>query len=246
MMDGYSLTGSAKRFVANATGRPYGDEFFAAQEKDSLASARSVVPIVTGLLQPGSVLDVGCGVGTWLSAFREAGIEDVLGIDGDYVPRDRLKVPLDAFQPVDISKRFDLGRKFDLAISLEVGEHLPQSSAGDFVGSLAAHADAVLFSAAIPNQRGSQHVNEQWQSWWADRFAAQGMVAVDCVRRKVWDDPNVAWWYAQNTLLYVRPPVLAANDRLRLEHEILGTGQLSLVHPARYVKWRKRWRDMLA
>ncbi|MEA2443119.1 MAG: hypothetical protein QOJ12_411, partial [Thermoleophilales bacterium] len=115
-----------------------------------------------------------------------------------------------------------------------------------FVASLAAHADAVLFSAAIPNQRGSQHVNEQWQSWWADRFATHGMVAVDCVRRKVWDDPNVAWWYAQNTLLYVRPPVLAANDRLRLEHEILGTGQLSLVHPARYVKWRKRWRDMLA
>lgn len=43
-------------------------------------------------------------------------------------------------------------RAFDLAISLEVAEHLPETSADVFVESLTAAAPIIVFSAAIPMQ----------------------------------------------------------------------------------------------
>ena len=38
-----------------------------------------VVPIVLGLLGSSSVVDFGCGRGTWLRACLENGVRDVLG-----------------------------------------------------------------------------------------------------------------------------------------------------------------------
>lgn len=35
------------------------------------------------------------------------------------------------------------------------------------------------------------HVNEQWQSFWAEKFAARGYVAVDAIRPEIWDDPSI-------------------------------------------------------
>ena len=48
----------------------------------SLESARVVVPLLVEATSPRSVVDVGCGIGSWLAAFQEAGVEDVLGVDG--------------------------------------------------------------------------------------------------------------------------------------------------------------------
>jgi len=40
--------------------------------------------------------------------------------------------------------------------------------------------DNVLFSAAIPNQGGTGHINEQWQEYWAEKFYANGFGAELC------------------------------------------------------------------
>src|SRR4029077_20979056 len=88
-------------------------------------------------------------------------------------------------------------------VSLEVAEHLDEAVASEFVASLVTHGAAVLFSAAVPRQGGSGHVNEQWPSYWAARFAHHGYVPIDAVRPAVWTDDRVAYWYAQNMLLYV-------------------------------------------
>jgi len=37
-------------------------------------------------------VDVGCGQGTWLAAFRALGIEDVDGFDGAWVRQDALRI----------------------------------------------------------------------------------------------------------------------------------------------------------
>jgi hypothetical protein len=89
-------------------------------------------------------------------------------------------------------------------MSLEVAEHLPVERASGFVADLVRLAPAVLFSAAIPAQGGIDHVNERWQSWWADHFAIHGYAARDVIRPLIWDDDRVAVWYRQNTILYVR------------------------------------------
>lgn len=246
MSDAGLLGGMLRQATDNLMRRPYSESFFSGQSSGSRHSAEAVVPLVLDLVDAHSVVDVGCGVGTWLSVFRALGISDVMGIDGDYVPHEQLEIPAEQFHTADLTQPLEIGRRFDLAVSLEVAEHLPPQVSEQFVSSLVGLADLVLFSAAIPRQRGSKHINERWQSWWADRFAERGYVPVDCVRRRIWSNPSVEWWYAQNVILYASPSRLAANSRLQKEYELMGTGQLSLVHPARYVKWHERFRQLLS
>ena len=166
-------------------------------------SATQVVPLIMKLTRPSSVLDVGCGIGTWLKVFSDNGINDLMGIDGDYVDRDLLFKYIEAknFLPKNLSKPFDLGRKFDLAISLEVAEHLPESSADSFVASLAAHSDTIIFSSAIPGQDGQNHLNEQWPVYWQKKFSELGYQFYDVIRPWIWYNEKVQWWYRQNMFL---------------------------------------------
>ncbi len=182
----------------------YDRKFYEGQSQTSLQSARAIVPVVLEWLGARSVCDVGCGIGTWLHAFEERGVTDVLGVDGAYVDRAMLQIDASKFVPRDLTQPLRLDRTFDLAMSLEVAEHLPEASAAGFVESLTSLAPVVLFSAAIPMQGGEHHVNERWQSYWARLFEARGFVLVDCIRPKFWNDDSVEFWYRQNTLLYVK------------------------------------------
>jgi SAM-dependent methyltransferase len=212
--------------------RRYSSEFYRKQSPGSLSSAREVVPIILELIQPLSVIDFGCGIGTWLSVFEENGVKDIVGVDGDYVDMRTLLIPTEGFIPLDIASPIRMDRTFDLVISLEVAEHLPHKLANTFVENLTRLGSLVLFSAAIPFQRGTGHVNEQWPDYWAEVFATNGYVAVDCFRRRIWQNPEVEPFYAQNLLMFVRGEELAKHPGLILESERMG--QLSIVHPTIY------------
>jgi SAM-dependent methyltransferase len=188
--------------LSRAASRTYGEAFYEAQWEGSRQSAAVVVPLVQSLLQPASVLDVGCGLGTWLAQWVRSGVPDVTGVDGDYVERSALLIPQDSFMAHDLSEPLSLGRRFDLVESLEVAEHIADARSDTFVQSLCSHADTVLFSAAIPGQRGSGHVNEQFPSYWIPKFERAGFAAYDCVRPSIWDDERVERWYRQNIFLF--------------------------------------------
>ena len=211
------------------TSNLYDNQFFESQKSGSYSSARKIVPILVDKINPQSVVDVGCGVGTWLRAFSEAGVTDVTGVDGDYVNQSQLQIPVRSFIPHDLATAIPRNRRFDLAMSLEVAEHLDKSHAVRFVDDLCALADIVFFSAAIPYQSGIGHVNEQWQSYWARIFADRGYAAFDVVRPRVWNCEDVALWYRQNSLIFAnldglkRCPGIADNQPL-----------VSVVHPAAY------------
>jgi SAM-dependent methyltransferase len=216
--------------------QPYDETFFSDNRGGSRRSARAVVPVVLEYVQPCSVLDVGCGLGTWLRVFAERGVSEILGVDGDYV-RDRgLEIPPERFIAADLSRSLDVGRTLDLVVSLEVAEHLPESAADSFVGNLVRHAPIVLFSAAVPFQGGTGHLNEQWPEWWAARFATHGYVPVDCLRGRIWSHPDVEWWYAQNILFYADRSYLKSNAALRRAAEVTSAERLSLVHPKKYLQ----------
>jgi SAM-dependent methyltransferase len=215
----------------------YGSAFYAFQQPGSAASAAQVVPVLADLVRPRSVVDIGCGTGSWLAAFQQVGVGDVLGIDGDYVSRSELLIPQEQFLPVDLTRPFRVPRPFDLAVSLEVAEHLPESAAAAFIASLADAAPAVLFSAAVPFQGGWNHVNEQWPDYWAEHFAVHGLLPLDCLRATFWTDSRVRWWYAQNMVLY-----------LRRDHPLWGRYQPTsplprLVHPENYLRRVEQIRD---
>lgn len=189
------------------------------------------MPLVVELLSPQSVLDVGCGVGAWLAEFARHDVTDICGIDGDYVTRSQLEVPESAFVAHDLSTPLALSRRFDLAVCLEVAEHLTDPAGRVLVKCLGRAASAVLFSAAIPSQGGTGHINERWQSYWADLFRNEGLVAVDCLRPVLWNNDQVEYWYRQNVLLYVTADVLRSNSHLAEARDRTRDGMLSMVHP---------------
>jgi SAM-dependent methyltransferase len=216
--------------------QPYSSQFFEEQRRGSLQSAAKIVPLIMQALRPSAVVDVGCGVGTWLAAFAEHGVADTLGIDGGYVDPALLHIPRERFLAHDLTTPIALKRRFDLVLCLEVAEHLPAEHAPTLIDSLVGLGPAVVFSAAIPFQGGTHHVNEQWPDYWAHHFAARGYVPVDYFRRKIWQVPGIEWWYAQNLLLYIERDHLAAHSPLRREAEETPSTPLSLVHPDKYLE----------
>lgn len=183
----------------------YSNAFYDYIDKGARSSARALIAAMQPGLKAESVLDLGSGRGVWLSEWQGAGVVDVVGVDGDYVDRERLAIPRESFKASDLTKPFDLGRKFDLAQSLEVGEHLPEQASAVLVESLTRHADRVLFSAAVPGQGGEFHINEKPLSFWQDLFAAHEFEAFDCVRPRLKDVNGVEPWYRYNTVLYANP-----------------------------------------
>jgi SAM-dependent methyltransferase len=174
----------------------YTSRYYHAISEGSIRSAK----IVMGTLgfKPKSVIDIGCGVGEWQNGHR-----DYVGVD-HRVRKEDLLIPAEHFVECDLNREFpQLDRTFDLCLCVEVAEHLKPSRAADLVKFLCSLSDHVLFSAAIPHQGGTGHINEQWQSWWADLFAAEGFGAA-------WHQPDVRHceqvelWYRQNMVLYAR------------------------------------------
>ncbi|MGA8331825.1 MAG: methyltransferase domain-containing protein [Mycobacterium sp.] len=173
----------------------------------------SVVHVALDGTPPTSVLDVGCGPGVWLAEWRRMGVQDVVGVDGDYVPTEALAIPASAFRPIDISQPFDLQQRFDLVECLEVAEHVPQAHSETLVDNLCRHGDLIMFSAAIPGQGGRFHVNEQPYEYWRAKFGARGYAVYDSARRPVIGLKEIEPWYRFNTFLF-------ANEvgRQRLSH----------------------------
>lgn len=207
----------------------YSSSFFDGIVPESLSSAKVVVPLVIDLVGPASVVDIGCATGAWLSVFREHKINHTIGIDGEYVDRSRLLIPLDCFMSMDLAKPFSLSDRFDLAMSLEVAEHLPTESASGFVRALCQLAPIVLFSAAIPGQGGEQHVNEQWPEYWRQLFAGQNFRMFDPFRPALMHDGRVASWYRQNIFLFIRNDHIETNHRFMQLPEVKDANGLLLI-----------------
>lgn len=215
---------SAELAKASPSPSLYSSEFFRKQIKGSLKSAKAVVPLVLSAINVHSVIDVGCGVGTWASEFLTNGIVDITGIDGAYVDPSTLLIPHDRFHARDLSQPIELNRTFDLAVCLEVAEHLPVSRAAELVYDLTRLAPCILFSAAIPGQGGTNHINEQQLSFWRCLFSQRGYTSIDLLRHAVWENSDVEWWYRQNVVVFAKE-----------DHPIIQRGlpeALDLVHPA--------------
>ncbi len=67
---------------------------------------------------------------------KKAGVETVLGVDGDYVERDRLVTDPSNFLSADLTKVVESPDRFDVVQSLEVGENLPTEASHSLVKSL--------------------------------------------------------------------------------------------------------------
>jgi SAM-dependent methyltransferase len=173
-------------------------------ELHDIQSAKEILPKLFELVKVKSVLDVGCGTGSWLKIVKDYGVVDYQGIDGIICEASQMHIESSKVNELDLDLNFDLGRKFDLVISVEVAEHLHPNSAENFVGNLTRHSDLILFSAAIPFQGGQNHLNEQWTDcYWVNIFKKFNYFPTDLLRSKIWGNQKIHWWYRQNIVLFV-------------------------------------------
>ena len=118
-----------------------------------------------------SLVDYGCGAGWFLYYFKKLGIDDVVGIEPN---REVLqvvdKLVKENIKFLDLTKEIDLKRRFDLALNIEVIEHIKGKYEDIVLKNITRHVDLLIFSAAIPGQRGHGHVNEQPFEYWKKKL----------------------------------------------------------------------------
>jgi len=180
---------------------PYDKSFADAATQDSLRSARKIVPYLIAKYDPRSVVDVGCCLGAWLSVFASSRVP-ITGIDGAYVDQSQLLIKPEEFIALDLESQELPSRRYDMALCIEVAEHLTPEAGRRTIGWLCKHADVVVWSAAIPGQGGTNHINEQWPSIWRKEFKQRGFVPSYALRELFWDDRDVGFCVRQNILVY--------------------------------------------
>jgi 2-polyprenyl-3-methyl-5-hydroxy-6-metoxy-1,4-benzoquinol methylase len=193
----------------------------------TVRAAEVLVPLLIKTFHPKTVVDVGCGCGAFYHVFHNYSIE-TLGLDkskGSLIPGK-------FFAPLDLDNNWQLINHYDLGLCLEVAEHIkPGRHADELVRILAQQCRVVIWSAAIPLQGGSHHINEQWPSYWAEKFLKYHYYPSDALRWKIWSNDAVVSWYRQNLLVFASMDTLSSCNL-----PITTPAQLNVVHPATWME----------
>ncbi len=205
----------------------YQSSYFQRRKGISSISAEITLRKLSKFVRFSSVVDFGCGTGTWLAACQNMGATKILGFD-HYAKESELLIERKYFHKQSLAENINLEEKYDLAISLEAAEHVEQIFSDTIIENLTNASDVILFSAAIPNQGGTNHVNEQPPQYWSQKFADYGFTQFDVLRPLIWDEDDVAWWYKQNTFLYIHSN---ANQRIKFDALDHGLINQHVVHP---------------
>lgn len=217
----------------------YDKQFYDVSSVSSKKAGEVILPIVLRLIKCERAIDIGCGNGPWSSVLLDLGVGHVIGVDGDYIDPKWLMIPAASFVAQDLTQSIKINEKFDLAMCIEVAEHLPESRAESLVDDLTQLAPVVLFSAAIPGQGGTGHINEQPQTYWIAKFAKRGYTALDVVRRQTWDDPRVPGIYPQNMFLMASREAIDGSPELQKAEAANCPAMASAIHPYTYeTAWR--------
>ena len=204
----------------------------------NISSAETIVPMLIDYVHPASVIDIGCATGVWLNQFKlnAQNRVRVCGVDGEWLKDCSSFLNDDEivyFDLEDTNAPFPVKDRFDLAICLENAEHISRNRADFLIDTLTKLTDIVYFSAATPFSGGQHHVNERWQSYWLNKFKDRGFICCDVIRPRTWNNRRVAYFYSQESFLYVSenaigkyPDLKAASGDIKF---------VDVVHPELYV-----------
>jgi SAM-dependent methyltransferase len=200
----------------------YTKRFYNNQKKNP-HSASLILPYIfdTLQIQPKSIVDFGCATGAWLGEAAKLGVRHLKGIEGDWVRKGDLVCNSIDLIHADVGTIINLDTKYDMALCLEVAEHIPQQCADVIIDNLLRASDIILFSAAIENQGGACHVNEQPQSNWINKFREQNYTCHDIIRPHFWSHQNVNVSYRQNAFIFTNRTFKLHTDVMRPIYDIV-------------------------
>lgn len=195
----------------------YKNQFYLRHRAITSYSSKKIVELFPNFFKPESILDIGCGTGEWIKAFKDRYSScEFSGIDGYWVKKDDLIYKEINFFNIDLKHQLSsevFNKKYDLVCCLETITDLPENRGRIIIKEITKITKLCLFSSGTPVQNHGPHINIQWQSYWHNLFAQNGFIALDFIRPKTWDDPNVGPWYSQNCFLFVEKSWLKDNPR---------------------------------
>lgn len=184
----------------------YDAEYFARQDREMAKSAVLIARSLTQKYNPRVVVDVGCGSGAILSAFKETGV-DVIGFEYANAALRLCKAKGLNVRKFDLESPETVECSADVVISTEVAEHLPEKCADRYVEMLCRLGPIVVVTAATPGQGGTDHVNEQPNEYWIRKFEVEGWMW-DSIEtgnlRKDWSTLGVEIRRAKNVMVFRR------------------------------------------
>jgi SAM-dependent methyltransferase len=173
-------------------------------EGPAAKSAPIMAASILEAFHPRTVIDVGCGTGALLDAFRHLSCE-VYGLeysDAALAFCHKRQLPVRKF---DVTRDQIDGTRYDLAVSFEVAEHLPSWTAARYVDLLCRLSPLIVMSAATPGSGGTDHINERPHSYWIDRFEQRGYSFDQLNSTQLanqWKEARSAYWYSDNVLVF--------------------------------------------
>jgi hypothetical protein len=153
--------------------------------RNSLAwRAEPLCDAVCEVLNPTSVIDVGCAVGDLIKEFDKRHIM-CYGIEGSVNVVPYLMVEKEKVFIKDLRVPLNLGLSFDLAICFEVAEHIDKECDDQFVENLSELSRRILISTAPPEQGGHGHINCQPYNYWIYKFVSRGYLQIQSISARI-------------------------------------------------------------
>ncbi len=150
--------------------------------------------------------DIGCGNGYVIRNLYKNNKKKVWGVDGsknfvDFVDKDILSF----VERVDLTEKQKLSDA-DVSICLEVAEHIENKFSDTLVENIVStKPKTIMFTAAVPGQEGTNHINLQPHEFWLKKFENKGYYLNRALSNKFRYDLNdelkATRWYLDNMMI---------------------------------------------
>jgi hypothetical protein len=154
----------------------YNDEFFEWHLKHARHYSIETMNWYIERFQPDSVVDFGCGIGSYLEScyFNQVSKFQGFDIGGEFAKKYTPNFLHKYIEYVDCTTPIECGT-FECVISFETIEHIEPSGTDIFIENLVNATDKalgrILFTGAPPEQEGCGHINCQTKEYWIEKFA---------------------------------------------------------------------------
>jgi len=161
--------------------------------------ARRLADWISRELAPKSVLDIGCGPGTYVRALRDLKVK-ATGIDTD----DRVI----GQKYLEQRSLFDLKKKAEVVMCIEVAEHIETEKSDEIAKCVACAVTAggyLIWSAAQPGQGGVGHINCQLPEFWQEKLESNGLTRALKLEKEMKDFIGSGYhmgWFMNNAMIF--------------------------------------------